>query len=1253
MDYLLENLGPERFQEICHALLSRAFPNTQCFPVGQRDGGRDAVSYSTRPGSREIIVYQVKFVRRPQAEKEPHKWLKKTVAAEASKVQALVPKGATKYYLLTNVPGTAHPESGSIDFVQRVLDEQLPIPAQCWWRDDINRRLDDAFDIKWSYPEVLSGHDILRLVIETALPDAASRRTTAIRACVRDQFEREKEVRFKQVELQNELLNLFIDVPVTMPDSSGSKPQQRTASTIFRAIAQETTTEPSMREYRVRPELLTAGAATLLLHPLAQRYLHRVVIEGAPGQGKSTIVQYICQIHRRRILNENINDPRIPPSHRESPVRLPLKIDCRDFATWLNRHDPFAADDSPNPPEQWHGSLESFLARQIVHHSGGAPFTVDDLHAVAKLSAVLLVFDGLDEVADFDRRRMVVEEISRGVNRLKDGTASIQTIVTSRPAAFTDSPGLPETDFCHLHLSSIGRQLINEYAEKWLTARRLDGKEASDVRRILQAKLDQPHLRELARNPMQLAILLSLVHTRGGSLPDKRTALYDNYVDLFFSREAEKSSLVRDHRDLLIDIHRYLAWVLHADAQTKQTAGSASTEKLRALVEEYLIEENHDASLAQRLFTGMVERVVALVSRVEGTYEFEVQPLREYFAARYLYDTAPYSPPGRECSGTLPDRFDALARDPFWQNVTRFYAGCYSKGELSSLVDRLQELARSPGFRHTSYAHHLAATLLSDWVFAQHPRAMKDVATLFLDGVGLRITAGSRLQRNNEALVLPKQNGNEELVDRCIQVLRTIPANDYSEMLLDVIGANCSRDEAWTLWWSETSSLRGTDRTRWMGYGLHLGLLSRLEPRELTELLADSLDTTERLVLTCRGGKADLIEADDAKLNRVVDHILDGGSGLLFRPRKTTTVTDAFARVLSPYIYCTAFEQVGPWSLSEVSERFFGYREAHENLSELLPFSRSSEVGARCKELIVVGARRWEMSVSEWTTQLVPWNDLVENGRRFFGDRWTFAVLANIGAGIRARDEKSERACDLHDPSVPLCERVRYARLRAGTANWWREQLEFPSDQSGVALALLVLLTWAGPTVFTKLVKLIDKKLVSLDVEWWHRLYAGLHAYDLRVSRRRTVRDLAQVPQSISGRLMVALATRVGDEPVAQTFQARLMDYDGDDPPTLELCQRIALMNAQDSPDACLDWLPVISRTYAKGIAARPFLAYRYYRAVSSKLPPIQVAEQIIEQCNLYPAELVSWAERACRQRVAERIVPVGTIAETQGWFES
>ena len=162
MDYLLENLGPDRFQEVCQSLLVKAFPKTQCFPIGQRDGGRDAIlPFIDHSLDGSFIVYQVKYLHKPLAEKDPHKWLMKIVEKEAPKIKELIPKGAKEYFLLTNVPGTAVPTAGSIDTIQKNMDENIEIPSQCWWRNDINRRLDDAWNIKWSYPDILGGIDIL------------------------------------------------------------------------------------------------------------------------------------------------------------------------------------------------------------------------------------------------------------------------------------------------------------------------------------------------------------------------------------------------------------------------------------------------------------------------------------------------------------------------------------------------------------------------------------------------------------------------------------------------------------------------------------------------------------------------------------------------------------------------------------------------------------------------------------------------------------------------------------------------------------------------------------------------------------------------------------------------------------------------------------------------------------------------------------------------------------------------------------
>ena len=578
MDYPLEQLGPERFQQLCQALLTIAFPKTQSFPVAQPDGGRDALSYFWEESPNKFIVFQVKFVRRPPAEDDPHNWLVAILDEEIPKVKRLIPKGASQYVLLTNVPGTAHLEVGAIDRVNQLMVSTLEIPSFCWWRDDINRHLDNAWSLKWVYPELMTGPDLLRAVLETGLSEQRERRSSAIKAFLRHQYEQDEQVRFKQVELQNNFLDLFIDVPISMRDQSTPKSNLH----LFHSIQQNLTRSnhpvhdselylhssaddaprwPGNPEYAI-------GASTLLLCSDLQKHIPHLVLEGAPGQGKSTITQYVCQVHRMRLLLENEMLDRIPSEHKDIPARLPIRVDLRDLAAWLVRRDPF--NDSDTVPQNWLKSLESFLAALIGFGSGGSSFSPDDLLAIFKISSVLLVFDGLDEVADITIRHEVVEAITKGVARLEENAASLQTVVTSRPAAFANSPGMPATKYPTLLLLSLPRSTIDDYADKWLRARRMDSRQTADFKRVLKEKLDQPHLRDLARNPMQLAILLSLILTRGTSLPDKRTSLYDNYIDLFFNRESEKSQVVREHRSLLIEIHQYLAWIFACRSGTRE-----------------------------------------------------------------------------------------------------------------------------------------------------------------------------------------------------------------------------------------------------------------------------------------------------------------------------------------------------------------------------------------------------------------------------------------------------------------------------------------------------------------------------------------------------------------------------------------------------------------------------------------------------------------------------------------------------------
>src|SRR5262245_53624254 len=68
MSYNLEALGDERFQQLCQALLTCAYPNVQCLPVAQPDGGRDAFLLQRKAtSSGEFVIFQVKFVKDPKA----------------------------------------------------------------------------------------------------------------------------------------------------------------------------------------------------------------------------------------------------------------------------------------------------------------------------------------------------------------------------------------------------------------------------------------------------------------------------------------------------------------------------------------------------------------------------------------------------------------------------------------------------------------------------------------------------------------------------------------------------------------------------------------------------------------------------------------------------------------------------------------------------------------------------------------------------------------------------------------------------------------------------------------------------------------------------------------------------------------------------------------------------------------------------------------------------------------------------------
>jgi hypothetical protein len=1231
--------------------------------LAQPDGGRDAISYVGAGLAGEFLVFQVKFVRNPLVERDPHRWITEISRDEAPKVKKLIPRGAREYYLLTNVPGTGHLDAGSIDRVNRTLNAEIGLPSFCWWRNDLNRRLDNAWDLKWAYPEILTGLDVIRFIFESGLSEDKERRSSAIRALVEQQYRDDYEVRFKQVDLQNKLLELFVDVPILMRHDSGDARQHHSCVNVLRLVGKDVPELSDPEDIRgrlayhegarfYRLEYPIVGAASALLHRSLQSEIPSIVLEGAPGQGKSTIVQYVCQVHRMRLLNK-VDDLAAVPAHQKSaPIRIPFKVDLRDLATWIARKNPFSAQEGDPPPPNWRKSLESFLAALVEHHSGGATFSVDDLLAVGKLSSILLVFDGLDEVADISTRKEVVEEITRGVNRLQANAASLQVVVTSRPAAFANSPGFSEDKFPYFHLGVVTRALVDDYADKWFEARRLPTDERLEIKAILSEKLSEPHVRELARNPMQLAILLSLIHTRGVSLPDKRTALYDLYIELFFSREATKNAVVREHRDLLIDIHRYLAWVLHSEAEQGRERSSISSERLNTLLCSYLSSEGRDTALAGKLFTSMVERVVALVSRVQGTYEFEVQSLREYFAARFLYDTAPYSPPGAERRGTKPDRFDAIVKNFYWLNVARFFAGCSSKGELPSLVDRLQELTRQDGYRATNHPRVVAAMLLSDWVFAQHPKSVRDVLDLLLDDNALKLVV-STAQRAmaSPALVLPNKCGKQELLEKCFNVLQDDPPADYASDLTEIIKANATSSEIEGHWMRRLPDT--SKRTDWMWHGLRLGVLSECSLEKLTEIFLDSPNEPRRLRFVFMAGRQDFLGSCVERWNCILDQILDKNLEAPTPRIKDQCLLDLFSHSLSIERYTRAFavrNAVPLWEAWKAGPRRWVLLSL-DQIKEPPTFDGVE----KCKEFVKGVEAESQYPTARWATELLPWDRVVETGRSLWGDRWAFFRLANAACGVKSITQTCADCPDLLDQTKSLCRRARYARLRSGNIRWWRNQFAEATTDVDRALVCLVLLTWGTPNTLIGLVEATDALLNSLTTETFLSLIRSLQKTTSALiddwDKRGQSLNTTKLPLNLSERSVLALAKRVGSLGRRALCSRYLKKYQGSDLNVLELVQEGALDPSGFGKPNWSPKLPLIAKSYSYGVVWPPASFYHVHYKRLRGLSP-EMAAEITGHADRYPAFLLRLAEETCRANVASRIVPVAEVARKERWFD-
>ena len=1248
MDYNYEALDEKRFQELCQELIVAQFPDVKRRPVSEVNGGRDAFLVREYSGNKNLHLFQVSFSRNPDQPRARHA-ISDLVKSEQEHVRCLITDRVSSYCFITNVKSAFPSKSESIGRVNEFLTQSFKVPCQVWWRDDLDRRLDQFSDIKWSYPEILKGHDVLSLLTAHADDSAQEKFKRAVTNYLSSQYHSESKVNFKQVGLRHELTDLFVDLPfcykAPLPDQRTFQSEISVGSTDIETYLNQSRFY-ELNGFGKGGQFEHAGlvAAFLSTMPLSIKS-SRIVLEGAPGQGKSTVTQFLCQVHRIRLLHK-FDELRTASSQiKHSPIRIPFKLDLRDYAMWLTGRDPFCIGTDASAKNPKYKSLEKFLIMHIKRNSGGLGVNQDRLTEFLNRSHVVIVLDGIDEVMDVAIRQQIIDEICQATERLEAQSKSIQCIITSRPTAFSGIAGFREDEWTHLKLKDLRPSNIVGYKDKWIRAQRLSDEEARLISDTLEEKLEQSHFRELARNPMQLAILLHLMHVLGVALPERRTALYEEYMRLYFNREAKKSSIVRDNRELLLSIHGALAWDLHARVEAGKGLGRISESDLRKCVKEFLEAEGHGKdviALVDQLMQGTVERICALVSRGSGAFEFEVQSLREYFAARQLYKTAPYSASGTDHKGARPDRFEALAHSSFWTNVTRFFCGFYNRGELSSLVDAITDLGDRKGYDLINQSRRLAVMLLSDHVFSQVPRVTDRLLKFVMSEPGFQRFYSAGLPGKRREVELPEKAGRAMLFQTCLVRLEVESDPCRRRALREIMAENADKVDLMALWKSRYRS--GVMSCDPLQEADEFGLIDSFSPDDILEMAGDDAELCVRWFTRLRWYTTISENPDLYKI--AVGLLFDGDLQPHVRGydrRPSGTAIETLQLYLDPFFVSSLF----------ASESHSNDRAGIDCLA-FSPFPAQSsgvESGVTRDSVsefadFVLSMR--DRSVVDLQQHLFSWSEVVDRGLAEVPGSFMMVRLAVIAVAGKPRSTPGVWSDHEFAPTAGLISRLFYARQKASDIAWWRVRLGQVADESA-ATCLAALLVWGMPNSVSALVIEVSRMMDELPTRDWRRVLSMVQFMVLsmgdrrpRISRERF--DKIWNHSSRLAHVLVGFADDIDEE--REMSRMAFRSYLGRDIEIMESAYRLEIGHKDES---AIDWeylLRLSLQSHAVG-------ACSWFLGRESPNVPARVAEEVLLNCTNHCLGLVSVCEAAYAKIVAQNAPKLSSLAATDQWFET
>jgi len=289
----------------------------------------------------------------------------------------------------------------------------------------------------------------------------------------------------------------------------------------------------------------------------------------------------------------------------------------------------------------------------------------------------LILLDGLDEVADPDLRRLVVEWVERQMTRYGND----RFIVTSRPFGYRSNPLSGVTV---LQVLSFTWPQVELFVSNWYLATETvaagkkdpgvdmaarDG--AADLMRRLRGN---PALSDLAVNPLLLT-MIATVHRYRSTLPGRRVELYYEIFEVFLGKRQQARGISLDFTpEQKKRVLEPLAW-----AMMTRNNREISREEAALAIEEALSRITSSSS-PEGFLRNIEESSGLLLERENGIYAFAHLTFQEYLAASHARERG------------LQSELTEHTHEEWWQETLRLFA---AQSDATSIVVACLDNARS------------------------------------------------------------------------------------------------------------------------------------------------------------------------------------------------------------------------------------------------------------------------------------------------------------------------------------------------------------------------------------------------------------------------------------------------------------------------------------------------------------------------------------------------------------------------------